>query len=277
MLGKLVKYELKATSRWFLPIYMLVLLLAPLERITIALSQSDIGRQLDEPFNNIAAVAFVMLTLAYGLSLLAAVLSSVLLVIYRFYKNMVTNEGYLMHTLPVKTSALIWSKAIAALIWFFTSIIVVCIAAFVLIIGSEAWTEALHAFSFSQTFGEFFDIYGNNPDFWLLTVEVIYAILIAGLYSIFMFYAAISIGQLFRKHKVAGAFLAYFVLDFIVNFISTITAIPTFNSLDFPGSSDIMHMLATGYMPLALLGTTAVAAGFYFITWYIFKNRLNLE
>ena len=37
--------------------------------------------------------------------------------VYRFYKNLMTDEGYLMFTLPVSRSQLIWSKLIVSMAW----------------------------------------------------------------------------------------------------------------------------------------------------------------
>ena len=65
-------------------------------------------------FMRALAVLSVLLFSAavFGGSILAFVL-----MIYRFYKNLMTDEGYLMFTLPVTTGQLIWSKMIVSAVW----------------------------------------------------------------------------------------------------------------------------------------------------------------
>lgn len=281
MLGKLIKYELKATSRWFLPIYALALLLAPIERITIGMGMH---LRLPEPWAGISSMGFFLLTLAYVLSLVAAGVASTLLVIYRFYKNLTTNEGYLMHTLPVKTSELIWSKAVASILWTIVSGIVICLSLIVLSFSTEGWNSAMQYLP--NAFSYFIKMYGSDYRVWLLFAEIILLMLIGSLYSIFMVYAAISIGQLFSRHRLLGSFGAYFVLTYGIQILAGVVAFPAFNSiaesLNMSGLYQDSYIqalsLITGFiMPFLLLGIALVAAILYYITWYIFKNKLNLE
>ncbi len=275
MLGKLIKYELQATSRWFLPIYILALLLASIEGVTVHMLDSGIASHLEAPWENIVAISFFAVSLAYVFSLIAASVASSLLIIYRFYKNLVTNEGYLMHTLPVTTSQLIWSKAIAGIMWTIVSAVIICIALVISTIGTVPWNSIISLLP--KTISNFMEIYGADINIWLLFTELLLAIIIGSLYCIFTIYAAIAIGQLFHKHKVAFAFLAYYVIDLAIHFLSTIIAIPVFNSLEFSGYQDFMTMITNFFMPVVILGFTAITAILYFVTSYIFKNRLNLE
>lgn len=281
MLGKLIKYELKATSRWFLPIYALALLLAPIERITIEAGQN---LRLPLPWARIASIGFFLLTLAYVLSLIAAGVASMLLIIYRFYKNLTTNEGYLMHTLPVKTSELIWSKAAASILWSIVSSIVVCLSLVILVFNTEGFNAVMQYLP--DVFSYFMKMYGSDYRIWILFVEIILLMITGSLYGIFMIYAAISIGQLFSRHRLLGSFGAYFVLTYGIQILTGVIAIPAVNSigdsLNISGLSqnpyDQILSLMTGFaMPFLLLGTAVVAAILYYITWYIFKNKLNLE
>mgnify|MGYP006988889638 CR=1 FL=1 len=57
-------------------------------------------------------------TLATIGAIVAAVVMTVVLMVSRFYRNLLRNEGYLMFTLPVSAHALVWSKLIVSLVWF---------------------------------------------------------------------------------------------------------------------------------------------------------------
>ena len=109
MLGKLIKHEFRATGRILLPVYLVMLLTAALVRGFQVLTEQTAGE-----FMRALAVLSVLLFSAavFGGSILAFVL-----MIYRFYKNLMTDEGYLMFTLPVSRSQLIWSKLIVSMAW----------------------------------------------------------------------------------------------------------------------------------------------------------------
>lgn len=275
MLGKLIKYELKATSRWFLPIYILALLLAPIERFAIEYIDSNI--ELNPAFDRITNILFFIITMAFVVALIAIAVASGLLIIYRFYKNLITNEGYLMHTLPVKTSQLIWSKAIAAILWTIASGIVIFLAIILLIIGTPGWREFMS--EIPKLISTFFQYYGANADVWLLFVEILLAFILGSLSNIFMIYASISLGQLITKHKILGAFGAYFLLNAALQFISSLLMLPFINKfMDSVDAVDSVPALFSHYlMPIALVYTAILAIIFYFTTSYVFKKKLNLE
>ncbi len=52
------------------------------------------------------------MSFVFSLALIAAVVTTIVLMILRFYRNLMTDEGYLMFTLPVSTTELICSQLI---------------------------------------------------------------------------------------------------------------------------------------------------------------------
>ncbi len=102
MLGKLVKYELKACGRIFVPLYISILVVAA---IIGMFSNTQI---LQVP----TILMFVLMAL-----FIALVVMTVVLILQRFKKNLLEDEGYLMFTLPVSTKSLILSKYLTSLIY----------------------------------------------------------------------------------------------------------------------------------------------------------------
>ena len=96
MLGKLMKYELRATSRTMLPLLLLTLLLSVFTRMTSAVVQSGHSKFI--------TVINTLLILAFFLALIGTAVFSVVLMVMRFRNNLMTDEGYLMFTLPVEAS-----------------------------------------------------------------------------------------------------------------------------------------------------------------------------
>ena len=60
------------------------------------------------------------------------------ILLYRFYKNKFTDEGYLTFTLPVKTSHIFWSSFLNMLIWLGISILVVFSVVFLAVLFGTA-------------------------------------------------------------------------------------------------------------------------------------------
>lgn len=281
MLSKLIKYDMKAMSHWLLPIYALALLLTPLERLAIEYINGNI-------FNNdlnYVSYAFILnltdgirtvITFAFVIVLIAVVVATSFLIIYRFYKNLVTNEGYLMHTLPVKTSQLIWSKVISSTIWYILSLMIVVVCLIGLVIGSPEWNEFFS--SLPEAIAAFFAWYDNTTYAVLLIIEVVAIAILSFPSTILMFYASIALGQLITKHKILGAFGAYFLMTTALQFLSTLIVIPFFTALiETPSPLSYVALIVTSLYPAGIAALIFVTAFCYFITSYIFKKKLNLE
>lgn len=106
MFGKLLKYEWKAMMKTMLPIYGVTMVLAAVNGF---LFQSILGGWMDR-----SALFSTMQTTAITLYMLILMLMGVftaVMIVQRFYKGLLRQEGYLMFTLPVKTWKLIFSKA----------------------------------------------------------------------------------------------------------------------------------------------------------------------
>ena len=110
MLGKLMKHELRATSRTMLPLLLLTLLLSIFLRIAMAVMP-----RTDAP---IVGVLYGLLITAFVLAIIGTAVFSVVLMVARFHKNPMTDEGYPMFTLPVSVHQLLWSKLLVSMLWF---------------------------------------------------------------------------------------------------------------------------------------------------------------
>lgn len=275
MLGKLIKHELRMTSRTFIPVYLLALFMSVMQRISVSLLNARELGQFDAAFADSMFSISMIITFAYTISLAAVGFASAFFIISRFYKSMTTNEGYLTHTLPVKTSTLIWSKAITSLIWAISSILIIGITVLVLTVGTEAFQESVP--SIINGFIDFIHSYSGEGNLFLLSIEWILSALSNGLFFIFSVYASIAIGQLCSKHRIAASLGAYFLIDMAVRFAKTLIRIPITQSAVAFNITDFVSLLSNRYLPLSIVFTGILAMILYFVTWYIFTNKLNLE
>ena len=105
MLGKLIKHEFKATARLFIPIFILVTAITVAVRFLadILYDFNEQGTKSGEIFSMIIAFIFGA---ALVIGIICLILSGPAVSLYRFYKNVYTDEGYLTNTARVLLAAL---------------------------------------------------------------------------------------------------------------------------------------------------------------------------
>lgn len=263
MLGKLLKYELKATARFFLPLYLVLLVLTPLARIF---------QHLNNDFEGILKVIPVIIMVIYVIALLAAAYSSFILLIVRFYKNTITEEGYLMHTLPISKHGFIFSKGIIALFWMIISFIVVILSGIGFFITPSIAEQVTTDFpklitAFEAQTG--FNFYG----FALFTIVLLVLSLIN---SILYFYCSIAIGQTLSKNKVLGCVVGAILVSIVSSFLGQIISIPISIAMTKLDPENLTVIINTVY-PLAALSAVIMSVIYYIITVFMLEKKLNLE
>ena len=110
MLGKLLKYEIRAMGRIMLPLYLVMIFAAGLFAVNMRLGLSGTAKTVVEKFALITGFLFFA-------AILAVMVVMTLMVVQRFYRNLLGTEGYLMFTLPVTTLQHIVCKALTSLLW----------------------------------------------------------------------------------------------------------------------------------------------------------------
>jgi len=264
MLGKLLKYEVKATARWFIPLYLALLLFSFINRFLnpFELAESSISVSLQTTLSVLSV--FIYFALIVGILVM-----TLIIMIQRFYKNLLGEEGYLMFTLPVKTWQLIVSKLLTSLMWGLISLLVVMCSIFILVKANITWDQIFQSIRLIvETFGT------SN-----LVLLPAYA-LVAAVYQILCIYDAIAIGHLVEKHRILASFAAYLVL-YMINQIVTASVIILSSSKDlFTPSGRLVNPspnLIQSFF-LTFMGIlAALAVGNFILTNFILKKKLNLE
>ena len=277
MLGKLIKQELRATSRVMLPLIAAVLVLAILSGISVVL----LDREQDLGF---MTVVFVLTLIAFSVCVFAVCVAALVVMIERFYKNLLGSEGYLMFTLPVSVDALVWAKLIVSFIWFAVTAVAVLLAMMLMVVVSAnfAFTGEDAAIVRSAVHDVFAQIGAGNVIG--VTLETLAALFITSVTTCLHFYFAMAIGQSFANHKGAWSVVFYFIISIGVSVLSgtVLGALNgsglldhfeiTVNNLSLSGGFAAVHAVLIGNIILsAVLG-----AILYFPTTALLKKRLNL-
>lgn len=203
------------------------------------------------------------------------------ILMYRFYKNKYTDEGYLTFTLPVKTTHIFWSSFVNMLIWLAISLLVVVTVIFLAAFFGTArdglvnWDilegikRILHILSLEDWKEIFRDTY-TVPYLIIMAVTV----LTAPFYALFVPMACITAGAvLAKKHKILASFGVYYALNFAVGIVTSVAAVVP--SILMLGNGDMGGYYVTS-SAIQLAVTLALTVGSYFFTIHVMKKKLNL-
>ncbi|MEG2716938.1 MAG: hypothetical protein RR961_06315 [Eubacterium sp.] len=267
MLGKLLKYEIKGTARMMFPLYAALLVLTIINKIFLSINSQATGFVMSMGISMTLYICIIV-----GIMVLTMVV-----IIQRFYKNLMTDEGYLMFTLPVPVWQHILAKLLIAMMWCIVAGIVFCLSIFILAATGDFFSLV------GQFFRDFQTLEFGVPftQVILCGVEIIGVTLLAMATGILQIYASIAVGQLFGTHKILGSFGAYIVIDIILQIAGTIMMSSfamsgAMNNLEVFDAMDVFPMFQL-LMGVGTLINVALGAAFFFGTKYLLKNKLNLE
>lgn len=284
MLGKLIKYEWKSTYKVGL---LLLLAMAMATLMGFLAFQAPMWRQLggSSVYDSMGATVLDIVSLfsfmLYMLILIGAVYAAYIYFVVHFYKTMYTDQGYLLHTLPVGKNAILVSKILVSSVWLFMVFIgiTVSIVIFGISLASSVSGESLVSVvrAIPKFFNELNMLFGDMSVFatWYL-VMVLLNVVLGVPASIIIFYGTVSFGQLFSKHRIIMAIVGYLALMVIRGIIGTILQV-----MLSVGSMAINEeeMLGTMYASMfsTLILNLLLAVGGYLLSYYVISRKLNME
>lgn len=243
MFWNLVRYEFKNVNKWFLALYAAVLSLS----VIIGIQGSSLSSTY---YQDKGVVMLVFLSLVFGGLVITLSISTLILIIQRFKGSVYDRRGYLTLTLPVSEHQILSAKLLGAFVWSLASTVVFLLSLYIIIV-------MVYPGAYLSTFAEY--ILKNYQDnFWLALISYIFNTLA----SILCIYLSISIGQLFNEYRTALAVVAYIAIQVVLGFV-------TLNlRIDF----DYNWVLS-----FEIFKDLILSVGFYLGTYYILKNKVNLQ
>ena len=267
MLGKLIKYEFRATAIYFLPIYVVLVLVSGLRYVVSLISQRF-------P-NGFSAFSGFSLSAIYLLLALGLAITTFIVIIIRFYKNLLGTEGYLMFTLPVSVEQNILAKLIPSVVWFMGS----CV------LGMLTIAPAMGLRFNDNPFTMFTGIrLGDVPQILLAVLMVIGSL--AG--TFLFYYLCMCIGQMFNSHRFLVSAGAYIVIQTVLQILGIAfiwICASRFSSQAFvawfSNAFAFLNKIPEGsliylFLIAANILSYGIAAALFFIDSAILRKRLNL-
>lgn len=269
MLGKLLKHEFRATARVMLPMFAIVLGLSVMGNFS--------ARTLDASSVKFLNLLGGLILAAFFIALFAVCIMSLVIMVRRFQSNLLTDEGYLMLTLPTSVHSLVWSKIIVSVVWFVGTFAVVLLAGLIF----SFRVEDISAFiaEMQRFFQQLSATYAL--DYAAIIAELLIMMFLGCVAICLLFYAAMAVGYGFAKRKALLSVVFFFAFQFAVQFIGTLFFTLFGDRIgdriglvfDTMAPMPIWHTLAWSSIGAALI----FCAIFYFITTASLKRRLNLE
>ncbi len=277
MLRKLLKHEFRATARIMLPLYLILLATAAGSNLS---ARWMVGSRLES-----LSVLGVLIIMAFGIAIAAVFIVAFIMMIQRFYKNLLQDEGYLMFTLPVSVHQHVWSKLIVSAVWFVATFFAV-IAAGLIVAADVSFLE-----EFFGLFGEFFRglrllKISEAVNGTVILAEFFILVFLSLMAFSLQFYAALAAGHSRPNHKMVWSVGCFFGFQAVLQFCGSLL----FIGLDKVNFFRLV-MEPIFSIDINLWGAAAVHAGllltivcviiygaiFYAVTTFFLKRHLNLE
>lgn len=264
MLKKLYKHEFYSLFRNILPIYAALLGFSLLSRLS----------SLIESSNTVVSIFKGLSNTIYVFSIIALFVVGMVIVVTRFYKNLLSHEGYLTFTLPFSATQHIVCKLICGAVVMTINFIMMIISVAILLTGTGAGKEIVRVLF--EAFNMASDYYSRGQVIGFI-LQLALMLLLSLFQSILMFYASMAIGQQF-KNKIGASVVAYICLSSAVQVITTLVMIPAMfvNADLFIDQPTTLGDIQLFFGAIMLFGLV-LSAVYFFITRHFLTKKLNLE
>lgn len=291
MLGKLIKYEWKATYKICLVLFLFMIIMTVFGCISFYTPMwASVFREEDIRRLTSMDILSIMSIFCYVIFIIGATTGIFIYIGVHFYKTMYSEEGYLTHTLPVKSYQILLSKILVNGFWY-TLVVLLMLFSFGCL-GYTVMNQLYYSvpgrdmdmisyliqnsekleLSIRQQFGTY---YMESISMYILML------LTSAFGSIIILYGTLTLGQLSAKHKVMMSIVSYLVTMTMTQVITSISILPLTivnnnklieNSYLTYDSIFNMQIFIISIIINVLLGIV-----FYFISNYIISKKLNLE
>lgn len=263
MLGKIIKYEFKATSKNYLISFLAVIALSALSGLIQYLPEDVAIFALIK-----GAVYFVYFALVVMMPTAVMIALGV-----RFFKSMLSDTAYFTHTIPVGKKTLINGKIVSGVIWMVLSIVVVIVSVAVMVMFASYSSEM--AKHLREIIDAIRDI--RIPSEYISTVFIVVILSIVAVFvTVLHIYASVAMGQILTSHKKIGAVVFYVILRYVASVIMTAGMFVILNAMDmlesnFDNASDLNILLLLIMLFMVIFGVIC-----YVITYEKF-NKFDLD
>lgn len=262
MLGKVLKMDMRELKSIYFPLYGIYLAV-----VAAFLIFTVVGGSNEAADNLQFEMIYAIITIAFGISLVALLLLSGVIIVYHFYRKTATEEAYLTMTLPVKPWEHVVSKMIANGIWQIITWCVFIGTVFLLLLFTGGIEELLdNSFVWDEVS---MVLHSVMDELGVEGAATVVLGLVISLISFFtgplVYFACIAIGQTARKHKILMSVGVYLLFNMLTSYFS--------GNILLILSGDSVNLMLLAHLARMLVFSVV----FYLITVHFLSKKLNLE
>lgn len=266
MLGKLMKYEWRATWKMLLVANTLTFVMTILAWCMV---KTWDWQGSDFPMMDFMAV---MVLLTYVVSMFAVSVGTSIYLIHRFYTSTYGDQGYLLHTLPVDAHHIIVAKLLVSAAWEMINIVIIYLSVIFLFASSSEVFESM-----MRGMKETIEYLGAEKISAFTVIMTLFAFIFSLLAKVLKVGACISLGQLSSNHKLMCSFGWYVGIYVVERMFEGV-----YFAIEFAFRKQISDASAYGSYFDNQWETTLIAGiiscvVYYLLTWYVMSRKLNLE
>lgn len=262
MLGKLLKYDFRETSRLVLPVLLCIIIISLFGKFLLV---TDLYDSMPDYIQVLSLLAYIFL-------IFVCCVGVPIYLTAQFYIHFYSNRGYITHTLPVTTGQKLFSRIFMSYVMELLTFAACILSALILLYDQELFAKIIQEIPSVDT--QFRGMIGMGF-YSFLAMNI--AVLLLGLLSkLLLFFAAISLGQFFQTHRILGAVGSYVVLHLINQVFSFIMMLVlSFSDMGNNALPDHAALIAFYGMNIGFLLLTTLM--YYIICHYFMEKRLNMN
>lgn len=291
MLGKLMKHEWKSTYRIGLLMVLLTIGITFFGWLAFRAPMWSAVSGENLEYENVALIGTGLLDvlsiftlLLYVILLVVIVVGTVVYFAVYFYRTMYTDEGYLTHTLPATKHQLLVSKILVSGIWE-----IIILAMTYLSLAALVLSAVMTVMPDGYTLKEFLEQIGNGfgmlrelleeefgLNFLVYKIMLLVVTLIGPFVSMTTIFGAISMGQLFTKHRVMMAIVSYIGISVLNGILGSIVDSIAGSAIFRAGNADFGAYFDVS-MWQGIIVNLLIGVAMYFVSHFVTTKKLNME
>ena len=276
MFVKGFKYELRSVARIVTPLLIVFLCASMIMSLGFMLDGRIFQASEATAITAIFALTESLLGIGIVLLIVAINITVYVLIIRRFYTSFFTDEAYLTFTLPVTMDCHLMIKIVSMFFWNIAALVVTLLGTLIIFGGlaigyTEQVQEVYYYFSYIIEMIQM-SWQGSSDNLGAQLVVTVLNGLAEYIFQSLLIYFSITLGcMLFKKHRLLGAILSFFVINTLESWIRAI-----FQSLitGFGMTSGTVYLLQMIFsIVFMIVGMIALYLG----TRHILQKKLNLD
>ena len=230
---------------------------------------------------NLMDIVSVFMMIMYVVMLIGVVYGTYIYLSLHFYKTMYTDQGYLLHTLPVTKHEILGTKILVSGVWVLLTMIAITLSVILFVVACFTSVFRADGYTMASAWQEIRSYLLDLPAWfniefgWDMTGTLVFwgiGILVSPFVTMTILFGAISLGQLFTKYRVVMAIVCYIGISIIRSLIESVSQwlmIPLQNS----GVGNYVNF----HTVFSLAVTLLMAVVLYFISWMVTSRKLNMQ